>query len=434
MISIIGGGITGLTLAYFLKRKGYDIAVIERDSRLGGNASWSALGEFNVGIFYHIITSADNRLLKLIKDLAIEDELFPVKTKMGFFQGGKIYPISTLKEFLAFQPLSIVDRLRLGMLIARSRSIKDWHSLDNISASAWLSRLGGKSNYEKVWKPIMNAKFGEATGEVVATDMWFRVNRLADLRNRNQKVSAYFLKGGLRVFFEALERHLVSRGVKIFKDSAVNGIKEGRNGVSAILLDNNREFPCDKIISTVSLPDFQRILPGGYSDYAFNLSKIKYLHNVCLILRLRQQFSPFYQLNIADAGFPFTGIIGADALYPAEDFGSGFVLYISKYLLKDDRVFNMSADEILSHYMPYLRKISPGFKREDVLDLVVTKRKSVEPLHSLNYSRLIPSHEAPIRGLYLLNTSQIYPEPTVLNASVEYAAALSERYFSTDEN
>lgn len=429
MIVIVGGGITGLSMAYFLKNKGYDIAVLEKNSQLGGNASWTKLGEFGVGAFYHVITSRDTNLLQLMRELGIEDRLFPIHAKIGFFQKGKLYPISTPREFLFFPPLSWSERFRLGMLIIQSKAIKDWHKLDGISASQWLSRAGGEGGYKKVWRPIMNTKFGPASNEIVATDMWFRINRLIDLPAGNSKSRVYSMKGGLKTLFDSLEKRLVQKGVKILKNSKIEKIKINKDQVAGVILNNREELPTDKIVSTIPLPDFRQILPGGYQEYDDNLARIRYLDNICLILRLKEQFSPYYQLNIAEGGFPFTGIIGADALYPPEDFGKGYVLYISKYLLKEDNLFNIDKVALLDYYMPYLKKIYPDFDKKLVLNISLTRKTNVEPLHSLNYAKLIPSFESPIKNLYLMCTAQIYPEPTVLNASVEYAGKLVERLF-----
>jgi protoporphyrinogen oxidase len=50
---IIGGGITGLTLALRLAKKGIPVVVHERDPYLGGLSSESTLGGFPAERFYH---------------------------------------------------------------------------------------------------------------------------------------------------------------------------------------------------------------------------------------------------------------------------------------------------------------------------------------------------------------------------------------------
>ena len=45
-VAVIGGGISGLTAAYELKRQGYDVKVLERQVRSGGNAISETIGGF----------------------------------------------------------------------------------------------------------------------------------------------------------------------------------------------------------------------------------------------------------------------------------------------------------------------------------------------------------------------------------------------------
>lgn len=429
MILVIGGGITGLSVAYFLSAKGHNVTVVEKDPQLGGNATWTKLGRFTVDSFYHVITSRDVYFLRLIKELGIEDSLIPVKIRMGFYQNEKLYSISTPMEFFFFPPLSFLERVRLAISIIRSKATQNWEELETITACQWLSSIGGINNYKKLWGPILRSKFGKAAERVVATDMLFRINRIAGARDRNLKEKVYSLKGSLKTFFDKLEDRLVNKGVVIFKGTSVNKIKTINGRAQWVLLDNQKELSCDKIICTTPLPDFIRLLPDGYGEYAKNLGSIEYLNNACLILRLKKQFSPYYQVNLGDDSFPFTGIIGADALYPPVDFEDSYVLCVSKYFAEECKVFNMDQHNLLDYYLPYLKKICPDFEVDWVLDMVLTKKRNIEPLHTLGYSKLKPPFETPIKNLYLLCTAQIYPEPTVLNASVEYAGRLVDQFF-----
>jgi len=433
MVIIIGGGITGLSLAYLLSHKGFPVTVVEKETELGGNCSWAKLGNFTVDRYYHVITNTDSAFLNWAVNLGIGDKIFPIKTKMGFYQEGKIFSISTPADFLKFPPLSFLQCMRLGVSIIRSRMVKDWHSLEGVTAKHWLSSLAGEDIYKKLWDPVIRNKFGPLTDELVATDMWFRINRISSMQHKKFKDNAYYLKGSLKTFFDALEKYLLDKGVKIIKGCAVSSLKANGSCISAVVLNNRQEISADKIISAIPLPEFARILPSGYEDYSQRLRKVRYLNNVSLILRLKHKFSPYYQLNIGEDGFPFTGIIGADAQYPPRDFQGSFLLYVSKYFTGEDNILNKNAGELLDDYMPYLKKIRPEFETSWVLDKTVTRGRNVETIHSLNYSQLIPSFTTPIPNLYLLCTAQIYPEATVLDESFKYAGRLVNRFFDTNE-
>lgn len=433
MVIVIGGGITGLSLAYFLNLKGHEVVVIEKEPQLGGNCSWTKLGEFTVGIFYHVITGRDTHILNWIQELGIRDKLFPIKARMGFYQGGGLYPISTPKELLTFPLFSLIERIRFAISIIRSKAIKNWKELDGVTAAEWLSRIGGESIYKKLWRPVMINKFGPLTDEVVATDMWFRINRTAGIRNKRLQESVYSISGSTKTFFDALEKKLTDMGVKILKGTEAVKINVLNNRVKEVVLSNQNEMACDSVISAIPIPYFIDLLPDIYSQYTEKLRLIKYLNNICLILRLKERFSPYYQLNLGEDDLPFTGIIGADALYPPRDFKDSYILCISKYFSGESKLWNMDAESILKYYIPYLKNICPEFKNDWVLDITLTKKKNVETIHSVHYSQLIPSFKTPIINLYLLCTAQIYPEPTVLDASVKYAEMLVNSYFNGNE-
>lgn len=410
-----------MSLAYFLSAEGHAVTVVEKEDRLGGNASWVRLGDFTVDILYHIITSQDVHLISLIEELGIADSLFSVKTRMGFYKNGVTYPVSTPREFLFFPPVSFPNRLRLGLSLLRSKMHTDWHDLEGVSARDWLSAEGGLTNYEMLWKPVMRSKFGPTTDEVVATDMWFRINRLSDLRSKKFKQGTYYLSGSLKTLFDAIERKLLERKVNILKGVTVERISTDAGGVRGVFLSSAGELSCSQVISTVPLPDLAKLLPGADQGYVRKLNSVRYLNNTCLILRLKERLSPYYQLNIGEEGFPFTGIIGADALCPPSQFGSGYVFYVSKYFTGDDGLSQCGPDALLEQYLPYLKKINPDFKKEWVLDIALTRKNNAEVLHTLHYSRAMPPIKGPIAGLYLLCTARIYPEATVLDASVKYA-------------
>ena len=72
-IGIIGGGLTGLTAAYRLVKKGFSVSVFEEAKVPGGLASSIDLGNVNLERFYHHIFTSDQHLLDLCRELGLED-------------------------------------------------------------------------------------------------------------------------------------------------------------------------------------------------------------------------------------------------------------------------------------------------------------------------------------------------------------------------
>ena len=70
-VAILGGGITGLTSAFYLLREGADVTVFESRPQLGGLATYFNFGKFSWDKFYHCILTSDQPLLQLIDDLGL---------------------------------------------------------------------------------------------------------------------------------------------------------------------------------------------------------------------------------------------------------------------------------------------------------------------------------------------------------------------------
>ena len=99
-IGIIGGGLLGISLAYFLSEQGEQVEVFEASPNIGGLAGPCLLPDgTKVDRFYHAILSSDSHMLGLCKELGLEDDLRFNETKMGFYFEGEIHSMNNILEF-----------------------------------------------------------------------------------------------------------------------------------------------------------------------------------------------------------------------------------------------------------------------------------------------------------------------------------------------
>ena len=73
----------------------------------------------------------------------------------------------------------------------------------------------------------------------------------------------------------------------------------------------------------------------------------------------------------------------------------------------------------MKDFFPYLTRINPRFKKNWINKAYLFKAPFAQPIVPLNYSKIIPSHETPIAGLYLSNIQQVYPWDRGTNYAVE---------------
>ena len=100
-LAIVGGGIMGITLAYYLSKQGVAVEVFEASDTLGGLAGPLTLPDgVEVDRFYHAILSSDAQLNQLCTELGIAGEMRFNETRTGFYHDGAIYSMNNIVEFL----------------------------------------------------------------------------------------------------------------------------------------------------------------------------------------------------------------------------------------------------------------------------------------------------------------------------------------------
>ena len=77
-------------------------------------------------------------------------------------------------------------------------------------------------------------------------------------------------------------------------------------------------------------------------------------------------------------------------------------------------------------FLHYLRQMFPDLQDSDIAALRIGRERYVEPLHPVGKTNAIPPIVSDIGGLYLVNSSQIYPQLTNGEAAVRYARQAAE--------
>ena len=75
MIGIIGGGLAGLSAAYYLQQKGYQVRIFEGEKELGGlAASYDTEGD-SIEKFYHHLSKSEETIVELAEELGMGDKV-----------------------------------------------------------------------------------------------------------------------------------------------------------------------------------------------------------------------------------------------------------------------------------------------------------------------------------------------------------------------
>src|SRR5215204_6143819 len=229
-IAIVGSGFLGLTLALRLAEAGAKVTVFESASEIGGLASAWQIGDVVWDKHYHVTLLSDSFTRKIVEEIGLADEFRWVETKTGFYTDGQLVSMSSTLEFLKFPPLDLIGKLRLGGTIFYASRVKDWKALEKISVEDWLTKLSGRRTFEKMWKPLLKAKLGEAFRETSAAFIWATIQRMYAARNSGLKREMFgYVRGGYARVLDRFGQHLRGKGVEIRLDSRVEKIEKSDN-------------------------------------------------------------------------------------------------------------------------------------------------------------------------------------------------------------
>ncbi len=421
-IAIVGGGVTGLTVAYDLTRPSAGgrcaVTVFEGAPYLGGLAagfkgrsSW----EWPLEHYYHHLFLSDKAMLALLKEIDYADALRTYRPTTAIHYRGQNYPLDSVSRVLRFPLIPLVDRVRMGMVIGylRYHPARPWRKFDGLLADAWLRKWMGQRAYQAAWEFQLQGKFGDAYREVNLAWFWARIAA------RTTKL-AYF-DGGFQSFADTLAARVRSQGGDLQTNAPVQSIQPAPEGGYLVQVAGQEAQHFDAVLSTTSPQLMQRLAPDLPADYLGQLGRLKSMGAVVLTVALDRKLTEnMYWISLPkQEGIPFLALVEHTNLIDPAHYGGDHLLYLGDYLPADHRYFDMSVDAITDEFTPYLQRFNPAFERKWVTGAWVHRARYAQPVPPVGYARMIPDVRTPLSGLYFASMSQVYPWDRGTNYAVE---------------
>jgi protoporphyrinogen oxidase len=416
-IAVIGGGITGLTAALRLAQQGHEVTLWERGERLGGQANAFPVAGTAIERFYHHLFQSDREIVALAEEIGIGDRLLWLPSNVGYFADGRIWPLNGALDLLKLGFLPIQDRLRVGLVTAYLQRVRDWKRFESVTAAAWLRRALGSRAYDRTFGAQLRAKFGRYHNQVAMVWFWGKIwLRTTSRRSPLEGERLGYFQGSFNVLIDALACAAHAAGAKLVTGDGPIELRP-RDGGWDVVFDSG-VIPVDAVVVTTPSPVLTRLVPHLPESYRQKLGGLEYEAAVVALLQLSHPLSDIYWLNVADDELPFTGVIEHTNFVSPKEYGGKRFVYLSKYLEPDHPYFTMPDEELIDAYVPFLKRINPEFSRSWIEQAWVFRERSAQPIIPLNYGERIPDHRTGLPGLYLANTTQIYPEDRGTNYSV----------------
>ncbi len=424
-IAIIGCGISGMTLAKNLRAAGFDVDIYEKETEPGGIArgfkadGWTDSVEF----FYHHWFKSDSDLLALLNDLGLRDKVIYRTPKTVMYHKGKFYPFDTIPAAIAYPGLGYgIHKIRFGLAGVYLKLTGNWQAMEQVTAVEWMKKYAGEFAYKAMWEPMLVGKFGEYAEQVNMAWFWARIY--------SRSTSLGTFDGGMQSMFDAIAVYLRDKGVRLNFHTEVRSVSQNGNGSWALETADGRKDGYDRVIVTTSPQSMLTLCPSLPEDYAGQLRALKHLGAVVMCVRLKQPLSPqgYYWYNLPKSeGYPFLALVEHTNFVPKERYNGETIVYAGDYLPRGHEYFSLSTEDLLDRLIPGFRKINPNFDESQIIGASKFAADYAQPVPFVNHSKSIPAMQTPLKGLYLISMSQIYPWDRGMNFAVRWANDLSRQ-------
>lgn len=417
-VVIVGGGFTGLTAAYKLSKQGHSVKVIEADTTPGG---LGGTFEFADGVrlekFYHHWFNNDVYVPELVKELGMDGDVITLPSRTGMYFNGRMWKLSTPMDLLRFTALSFTDRIRLGLLVFQVRRVKDWRTIEHLSIREWLESLSGKKVYKIVWEPLINSKFSIYAEAVNAVWMWKKLVLRGSTRNDKGSEELAYFKGGFGRLAEAMVTAIKDAGGDVTFGERVSGLRADGKRLNAVQTSSG-EVTGRQFLFTPAFPIIADIFEGSDPGWLARLRRVKYLGNMCLVLRLKHSLSDTYWLNVNDPGFPFVGVIEHTNFDMPENYKGSHIAFLSRYLAVEDPVWDYTDEQYVDFALEHLKRMFPKMDKSWVIEHRVWRAEFAQPVTERGYSQYVPGRETPFENASISTMAHIYPEDRGTNYAI----------------
>ena len=411
---IIGGGITGLSAAWKLSEKGYEVDLIESNKSIGGLAKSIKIGKYLFDIGPHSFFSEDEEVFKkvmdLFKDEPSEMPIYKDRSFKIFFKGKYVdYPLSA--KSVLFQmgflsailcPISFaISYIRTSVSSLLGKKIE----YQNLTVEQWAIDNFGKYLYLNFFKPyteqFWKIKTSELSYRVIPSSKKLNfaktlkhllINKYLELSKREagklsleqrENLPCYYPRNGFGEIANRIGKKIKDNGGKIHTSQRVDKINLGSNN-SFEVKTKDKTFSGDIVISTIPLNRvISKIHPLHEEKILRTAKKLEYLSLIMLYLITKKknvlgcQYCYFI-------GRPYNRVsetnLFSEALSPRDEN----IIAVEISCHYESEVWKSSEEEIFLKCIEGLKKDN-YLKKSDVIDYKIIKVPSAYPIYRKDY-------------------------------------------------
>ena len=411
-VIIIGGGITGLSVAWKLSEKDYEVTVIESDKSIGGLAKSVKIENYFFDIGPHSFVAEDKEVFKKVMDLFEEEpsEIPNVKRSVKLLFKDKYvdYPLSAKSILqMGFLPpilcslsfaKSYIDTFISTLFIKKKEN-------QNLTVKQWAVNNFGNYLYINFFKPYTEQFWKIKTSELshrvipsgkkldfartlkhLLTNKYLELSKIEPGKLslvQRESLPSYYPKKGFGEIANRISEQIKKNGGKIYTSLEADEIILNSNNTFNVKA-KDKNFLGDFVISTIPLNKvITKIKPLYEKEIIKSAKKLEYLSLVLLYLIIKKK-------NVLGCQYcyfldrPYNRISEmnnfSNYLSPQDEN----ILTVEISCQRESEIWKSSDKEIFSICMQGIRKDN-FLKKEDIINYKVIKVPSVYPIYKKDY-------------------------------------------------
>lgn len=416
-IAVLGGGITGLTAAYYLSKRGHQVTLLEKERVLGGLAvGFKSKGwTWYLERAYHHLFANDTDIINFAHETGFDEILFESPTTSSLYEdknGFKVLPLDTPMDLMRFPYLGFIDKIRAGVVLAFLKLSPFLKIYEKYTSEEFLKMTQGKTVWNRLWQQLFRGKFGDYAGIILASFMWARINK------RTKKLG--YIRGGFQTFINHLQSLVKKHGVIVKTGYEIKKINRIRDKFEI----DGKVY--DKIISTLPTAIMSNLTSTIFpAEFLQKYRKLKYLHAVTLIIETEEPIlNKTYWLNICTDKMPLMLLAQHTNLVDKKNYGGHHIAYTGWYVKRDNKLITMDEKAILKYVMPHIQKIAG--KKIKVIDCHKFVGPFAQPIFDKDFAKYRPDFITPVKNFFIANLDMTYPYDRGTNYAVKLGREVSE--------
>ena len=394
-VVVAGAGLSGLSSAYALSGKGFEVEVFEKNAFVGGISSSFGHKGFILDYGPHKIYTLIPEIEEFIKSL-MNDELLRKPKKCLVFLEGKFfsYPVKVAQLILGINPVKSA-KIGIGFLSSAVIGNKKDKSYED-----YLVKRFGRGAYSlvfenyamKVWGNPKELSSDLAKSRVSAPNM-LAMLKASMLKEKRPELSAdffYYPKKGIIRISERLAEEASANEAKIRLGSKVSKVFwSGEKGFESLLVESGKgeeKEKADFFISTMPLPELiKRMSPEPPKEVMAAAGKLKFNSLTLLYIILKKQKAlECNWIYFPEKKFPFNRVFEQKGVSEFTCPEEKTALVVEFTSTKEKSFAKADAKELFESIKGDLEKV--GICKEGEVEEVFSRDISdVYPLYSLDY-------------------------------------------------